>query len=48
MGEVIRKTAAVGDIFADVRSTLINAAAKGGAWKDLADAQLAGLLEMDV
>lgn len=48
MGEVIRKNAAVGDIFADVRSTLINAAAKGGEWKDLADAQLGSLLAQAV
>jgi hypothetical protein len=41
MGEVIRKTAAADDIIADLRATLTNARAKGGAWKTLAENQLA-------
>lgn len=40
MGEVIRKDAAARDIAADVRTTLANAAARGGAWKGLADEKL--------
>ncbi len=46
MGQVIRKNAAVGDIFADVRSAVINAAAKGGTWKTLADAQLGSIVTL--
>jgi hypothetical protein len=40
MGEVIRKSAAVDDIFNDVRATLVSARAKGGAWAALAEGQL--------
>src|SRR5215471_20253718 len=40
MGELIRRTAAAEDIIADVRATLTNAAAKGGAWKVLAEERL--------
>jgi hypothetical protein len=40
MGEVIRKSAAVDDIFNDVRATLVSARAKGGAWAALAEEQL--------
>ena len=36
MGEVIRKDAAAGDIAADAKTTLANAAAKGGVWKKIA------------
>lgn len=40
MGEVIRASAAVDDIFDDLRTTLKNAAAKGGDAKQLAEARL--------
>ena len=40
MGEVIRKDAAADDIAADGNTTLANAAAKGGAWKQLVDERL--------
>jgi hypothetical protein len=40
MGEIIRKSAAADDIIADVRVTLMNARAKGGRWKALAEEQL--------
>jgi hypothetical protein len=41
MGEVIRKDAAANDIAADGNSTLTNADARGGAWKQLAEERLA-------
>jgi hypothetical protein len=44
MGEVIRRTASADDIFADVRATLVNARAKGGIWKALAEGQLADVV----
>jgi hypothetical protein len=40
MGEVIRKDAAADDIAADANTTIANAAAKGGTWKQLADERL--------
>jgi hypothetical protein len=44
MGEVIRKTAAVDDIFHDVRASLVNARAKGGVWAALAEEQLGAVV----
>lgn len=35
MGVVIRKTAAAEEIARDVRTTLANAVARGGAWQTL-------------
>ena len=46
MGELIRRTAAADDIIADVRATLMNAGAKGGDWKELAEQRLAGVVAM--
>jgi hypothetical protein len=46
MGELIRRTAAADDIIADVRATLMTAAAKGGAWKELAEERLAGVVAL--
>jgi hypothetical protein len=40
MGDVIRNSAAAGDIFADVRATKDNATAKGGIVKTLADERI--------
>jgi hypothetical protein len=40
MGEVIRKDAAADDIAADCNTTLANAAARGGTWKQLAHERL--------
>ena len=40
MGEVIRKDAAADDIAADGNTTLTNAAARGGAWKPIAEERL--------
>jgi hypothetical protein len=48
MGDVIRRTAAAEDIFADVKTSLVRAQARGGEWKALAEGQLgelAGLIE---
>jgi hypothetical protein len=44
MGEIVRRTAASGDIVSDTRAALTNARAKGGRWKELAEAQLADLV----
>ena len=41
MGEVIRKDAAGSDIAADGKNAVVNASAKGGRWKELADERLA-------
>jgi hypothetical protein len=46
MGVVIRKGAAVEDIVRDVRVTLTNAAARGGLWKELAEARLSAVLSV--
>lgn len=40
MGEIIRKDEAIDDIIADAHKTLTNAAAKGGAWKEIAEDRL--------
>jgi hypothetical protein len=44
MGELIRRTAAADNIIADVRETMMNATAKGGAWQTLAQERLASVL----
>jgi hypothetical protein len=44
MGELIKRTAAAEDIIADVRATAMNATAKGGTWKALAEQRLEGVL----
>jgi hypothetical protein len=46
MGDVIRSTAAVDDIFADVRTSLANAVAKDGIAKTIAEARLGPTLAM--
>ena len=46
MGELIRRTAAADDIIADVRATLMNAEAKGGGWKELAEQRLSGVVAL--
>jgi hypothetical protein len=46
MGEVIRKSATNEDIVADVRRTLTNAQAKGGRWKEAAEAELGPVLAL--
>lgn len=40
MGEIIRKKAAVDDIFDDVRTTHANATARGGIWQSVAEERL--------
>lgn len=40
MGQVIRKDAAASDIAADAKTTLTNAVARGGIWKELAEEKL--------
>jgi hypothetical protein len=40
MGQVIPKDAATGDITTDANKTLTNATARGGRWKELAEARL--------
>jgi hypothetical protein len=44
MGEIIRKKAAVDDIFDDVRTTHANAVARGGIWKSVAEERLASVM----
>jgi len=44
MGQVIRKDAAVEDIIGDASTTLTNATARGGKWKDLAEQRLPPVL----
>ncbi len=46
MGETIRKTAARDDIFQDVKTTHINATARGGIAATLADQRLLGVLKI--
>jgi hypothetical protein len=46
MGEVIRKDASADDIINDVRATLHNATAKGGAWRELAEQRLVPVLTL--
>ncbi|HEX2573654.1 MAG TPA: hypothetical protein VH877_29155 [Polyangia bacterium] len=46
MGDVIRRTAAAEDIFADVRSTHANALAKGGLWHSIAEARLGPVVKL--
>ena len=46
MGDVIRKSAAAVDIFADVRTTNRNAQARGGQWKQFADEHLKSVLSI--
>lgn len=46
MGEVIRRGAAAEDVFADVRTTLTRASAKGGDWKTTAEARLNPILTL--
>jgi len=43
MGEVVRRRATPHDIFADVRTTLANATAKGGIWQQYAEERLAAV-----
>ena len=44
MGEIIRKRAAVDDIFDDVGTTHVNAVARGGIWKSVAEERLGPVL----
>lgn len=44
MGQVIRKDGAVDDIIADAKQTKLNAEARGGSWKTLAEQRLGPLL----
>jgi hypothetical protein len=46
MGDVIRRTAAAEDIFADVRSTHKNALAKGGLWQSIAETRLGPVVKL--
>jgi hypothetical protein len=46
MGVVIRKTAAAEEITRDVRTTLANAVARGGAWQALAQEALSDVLAL--
>jgi hypothetical protein len=46
MGVVIRKTAAVEDIYRDVRTTLANSTARGGLWQELAAARLDAIMQL--
>jgi hypothetical protein len=46
MGEIIRKDAAVENIVEDAKTTLTSAAARGGRWKELADARLGSVLTL--
>lgn len=46
MGDVIRRTAAAEDIFADVRSTHANALARGGLWHSIAEARLGPVVKL--
>ena len=40
MGQVISSKAAADDIFADIKTTQVNAAARGGKWQELSDQRL--------
>ncbi len=42
MGQMIQKDAAADDILTDANKALTNATARGGRWKELADARLGG------
>ncbi|UQA56779.1 hypothetical protein [Polyangium aurulentum] len=44
MGKIIRKKGAVDDIFDDVRTTHVNAVARGGIWKAVAEERLASVM----
>jgi len=46
LGSVIRKDAAVEDILADCKTTLANAQAKGGVWKDRAEERILPVLTL--
>ena len=46
MGDVIRSTASVDDIFKDLRTTFTNVAAKGGVVKERAEPMLAPVIAM--
>lgn len=46
MGDVIRRGSAAENIFADIRTTLVRARAKGGDWKALAEERLASAVAL--
>lgn len=46
MGQVVRRSAAIRDIFADARLTLERAEARGGEWKRAAERHLGSLLSL--
>jgi len=46
LGSVIRKDAAVEDILADCKTTMANAQAKGGVWKDRAEERILPVLTL--
>jgi hypothetical protein len=46
MGDVIRRNAAVEDIFADITTALVRARAKGETWQELAEGQIAQVVTL--